>query len=97
MAKTARPEGQLLAVRVRPGAPRSEVGPWQGGALRVSVTVQPADGEANRAVGILLARAFGVPASSVEMVRGARSRDKVFRVGGLTLDALRARLPESGA
>jgi hypothetical protein len=95
--KAPRPEGRLLTVRVEPRAPRSEVAGWRGSALRVRVTAPPADGEANRAVAALLARTFGVALSSVELVKGARSRDKVFRVSQLSVDDLRARLPEARA
>ena len=51
-----------------------------GGVLRVRVTAAPEGGEANRAVIGLLAEAFGVAPSRVELVRGAASRDKLFRI-----------------
>jgi len=85
-------EGRLLHVRVRPGAPRSEVVGWQGEALRVRVTSPPEGGRANRAVTDLLSAALGVPPSSLELVRGAAARDKFFRVRGLDPDGMRARL-----
>jgi hypothetical protein len=50
------------------------------GVFQVRVTAAPADGEANRAVIALLAEAFGVARSRVELVRGAASRDKLFRI-----------------
>jgi len=92
MARATRTEGGLLSVRVHPRARRSGVQGWQGAALRVSVTAAPSDGQANRAVAELLAATFGVSVSAVELVRGASSRDKLFRVGRLSLDDLRARL-----
>ena len=85
-------EGQFLHVRVQPRASRNEVVGWQGPALRVRVTAAPTDGRANRAVVDLLAAACGVAPSAVELVRGAASRDKLFRVGDLSLDELKARL-----
>ncbi len=88
----ARPEGGLLHVRVQPRARRTEVVGWQGPALRIRVTAAPEAGLANRAVTDLLARALGVPVSSIELVRGAASRDKLFRVRRLSLGDLRARL-----
>ena len=87
----ATPEGGLLHVRVQPRARRNEVVGWLGPALRVRVTAAPEAGAANRAVTELLAAALGVPASTVELVRGGASRDKLFRVRGLSPDALRAR------
>ena len=90
------PDGALLPVRVQPRASRDEVVGWQGGALRVRVTAAPADGRANRSVAALLAAACDVPVSAVELVRGHASRDKLFRVGALSLAAIRARL-EGGA
>ena len=92
MARAARPEGELLPVRVQPRARRSEVVGWQGGRLKVRVTALPEDGSANHAVVALLAAALGVPLASVSLVSGARARDKLFRVHRLSLDDLRARL-----
>ena len=83
---------QLLAVRVQPGASRAEILGWQGSELRVRVTAPPADGRANDAVVALLAERLRVPASSIALVRGARSRAKHFRVGTLSVAAVRARL-----
>jgi uncharacterized protein (TIGR00251 family) len=87
----ARPEGALLPVRVQPRAGRNEVVGWQGTALRVRVTAAPEAGQANQAVIDLLAAALGVPRSSVELVKGAKSRDKLVRVGRHSLAELRAR------
>ena len=70
----------LLHVRVQPRARRNEVVGWQGDVLRVRVTAAPADGAANRAVTDLLAEVLGVAASRIALVRGAASRDKLFRV-----------------
>src|SRR5215831_3687912 len=96
-AKTPRPEGDLLAVRVHPRARRSEVAGWRGSALRVSVTAAPSEGRANRAVTELLAKSLGVAASAIELVSGASGRDKLFRVGRLSIDEVRARLGQPRA
>ena len=87
----ARPEGALLPVHVQPRAGRNEVVGWQGTALRVRVTAAPEAGQANQAVIDLLAEALGVPRSAVVLVRGAKSRDKLVRVGRHSLAELRAR------
>ncbi len=74
------PEAVLLHVRVQPKARANAVKGWHGAALRVSVTAAPEDGKANRAVIDLLAETFDVAPSSINLVRGAASRDKWFRL-----------------
>ena len=78
LAHLAEP-GAEIAVRVTPKASRNRVVAEEGG-LRVYVTVVPEDGKANKAVIRLLAKALGVPKSSLVLIRGATARDKVFRL-----------------
>jgi len=77
-SKRTESAGELLEVRVQARARRNEVVEQPDGSLRVRVTAAPEGGEANRAVIALLAEAFGVAPSRVELVRGAASRDKLF-------------------
>jgi uncharacterized protein (TIGR00251 family) len=70
----------LLRVRVQARARRNEVVTEPDGRLRVRVMAAPVDGAANRAVIALLAEALRVAPSRLELVRGAASRDKVFRI-----------------
>ncbi len=84
--------GCLLAIKVRPNARANGIDGVHGNALRVSVCAAPENGAANAAVVALLAGALGVPKSSVEIVRGAASRDKTVAISGLTTEELRARL-----
>jgi len=80
-------------VRVQPRARRNELLGVRDGRLLVGVTAPPVDGKANDAVRKLLAKAAGVPPTSVAVVRGERSRDKVVRFEGVADEAeLRARL-----
>lgn len=72
-----------LSVRVQPRARRPGVGgAAPDGALRVAVTDPPEAGRANTAVCGAVARALGVPASAVQVLRGATSRSKVLHVAG---------------
>ncbi|WP_298282078.1 DUF167 domain-containing protein [Novosphingobium sp.] len=71
-------EGRL-AVRVTPGA-RSEGIEIADGRVLVKVRTKPEDGKASAAVLELLAQALGVAPSQVEMLRGATSREKLFRI-----------------
>lgn len=50
------------------------------GQLRAQVTAVPEDGRANKAVSELLAEALGVAKTRLTLVRGATSREKVFRL-----------------
>jgi uncharacterized protein (TIGR00251 family) len=88
---TTRPDA-VVRLRVQPRASRDEIVAWQDDALRVRVTAPPVEGEANAAVRSLLARTLRVAPSTVEVVRGDRSRDKLVRVVGLSLADVRARL-----
>lgn len=71
-------EGRL-AVRVTPGA-RVEALEIEGGRLLAKVRAKPQDGKANDAVRELLAAALGFAPSRLELLRGATSREKQFRI-----------------
>lgn len=68
-----------IAVRVTPKASRNRI-TFEDGEIRVYVTTVPEGGKATKEVAKLLARALGVPKSRLALVRGATSRDKVFRI-----------------
>lgn len=92
MKGPARADSTLLSVRVTPRSALTEVVGWQGSTLSVRVTAVPIDEAANRAVLDLLAHAFGVPRSTLSLVRGAHGRQKLIRIAGLSRDLLEARL-----
>ena len=71
---------QLLQVHVQPKARRNEIVEQPDGSFRVRVAAVPEGGAANRAVVALLAEALDVAPSRLALVRGATSRDKLFRV-----------------
>lgn len=73
------PPGTEIAVRVTPKASREKIEP-DGPGFRVHVTVPPEDGKANEAVRALLAKHLGVAKTRLDLIRGAKSRDKVFRL-----------------
>jgi uncharacterized protein YggU (UPF0235/DUF167 family) len=77
LSALARP-GAELAVRVTPNARRAGLEP--GAPIRISVTEVPEDGRATAAAQEMLARALGVAKTRLVLVRGATSRDKVFRL-----------------
>lgn len=79
--------GVIVSVLAHPGASRPRV-VWNGDSLHVWVTAPAHEGKANQALAAALAGALGVPRSRVELLRGARSRSKVFRVDGVDPGAL---------
>lgn len=72
-------EGAEIAVRVTPKSSRDRI-LVEDDAIRVYVTTVPEDGKANKAVVKLLSKALGVPKTRLDLIRGATSRDKVFRI-----------------
>jgi uncharacterized protein YggU (UPF0235/DUF167 family) len=73
-----------LTVKVTPNAGgnsisvRGEHGP--GGILLIRVTAKPENGKANAAVLKLLAKALGLPKTSLAIVRGGNARTKVVGI-----------------
>lgn len=71
---------QTFKLRVIPRARRNQIIVADDGTLRVYTTAAPTDGAANDAVIKMLARHFDVPKSSIQIIRGAQSRDKVVQL-----------------
>lgn len=72
---------ETVVVRVKPGSrkgPLVEVA--DDGELTIYVQERAVDGKANDAVTKLLAQHLGVPRSRVELISGATSRLKRFRI-----------------
>ncbi len=78
-----------LAVHVTPRSGRDEVAGWRGSELSVRVTAPAEGGKATAAVCRIVAKALGVPKSSVSVVRGATSRHKVLEVVAVSETELR--------
>ena len=81
-----------LPIRVQPQAGRNTVEIDDAGRVTVRVTAAPERDKANKAVAVLLAKKLGVPKSSVSVVRGFSSRDKVVRIDGVADREVRGRL-----
>ena len=78
LSHLARP-GVMIAVRVTPNARRAGVELVEG-QIRVAVTETPEAGKATEAARTALAKALGVAKTRLTLVRGATSRDKLFRL-----------------
>ena len=80
-----------MDVRITPRASRNRI-EGAPGAWKVYVTAAPVDGGANEAVRELLAKKLRVAKSSLTLVKGETSREKRFRIEGLSLDEANERL-----
>ena len=81
-----------VLVRLTPRAGSSDVLGEREGVLIVRVTAPALDGRANDALCRLIAKRARVGVRSVRIVRGARAREKVLRVEGLSAGRLREAL-----
>jgi hypothetical protein len=72
--------GASFACHVTPRARKTTLAETPDGSLRATVTAAPEDGRANAAVAELLAHALGVAKTRLTLIKGATSRDKVFRL-----------------
>jgi uncharacterized protein YggU (UPF0235/DUF167 family) len=75
------------AVRLTPGTRRNQIMGTlsdQGGTtrLRVSVSAIPENGKANRALILLLSKAWRLPKSSFSISSGAGSKQKTVQISG---------------
>jgi uncharacterized protein (TIGR00251 family) len=84
--------GVRVAIHVRPGSKRAEVGGAHDGALVVRVSAPAVDGKATAAATGALADALGLPRRDVVLVSGATSRRKIVEIpdtAGATYAALK--------
>ena len=82
----------VLRLRVHPGARQNELAGFADGVLQVKVAAPPVKGKANRELTTFLSQALGVSKSSLAIVKGHTSRNKVIAVDGLSHDEIVRRL-----
>ena len=69
-----------INVRVIPRAKLNRIEVQSDGTLRIHTTTAPTDGKATSDVIKMLAEHYNVPKTSIKLIRGATSRDKVFEI-----------------
>jgi uncharacterized protein len=89
--------GVTLSVRAQPGAKKTAIlgtfGEGDAAQLKIAVQAPPIEGRANEALTTFLAKTFGIPKSSVELVSGELSRSKVFLLRGVSLQDAQLKIP----
>ena len=71
--------GTIYKVKAVPRAKQNAIR-YEGGLFRVTTTTAPEHGRATAAVAEMLAHVLGVAKTRLTLVRGATSRDKLFRL-----------------
>jgi hypothetical protein len=75
-----------IDVVVVPRASRSRICGLHAGSLKVGLAAAPVEGEANRELCSVLAKALGVSKRSVQITRGEHSKHKTVWVTGVTVE-----------
>ena len=81
-----------LRVRVVPNAKIDNVAGEHAGAIKIRLRAPAVEGKANAALISFLAARLKVPARTIVLARGQKSRDKLVRIDGLSEEELRRRL-----
>ena len=73
----------LLHVHVQPRAAQNQITGLMNNALKLRLTAPPVDGQANRAVLAVPAKALGLPKSAVSLKSGGQGQQKTLRISGI--------------
>jgi uncharacterized protein len=86
-------QGLEFQLHVLPRAKRSELAGLHNGALKMRITAPPVDDAANRAIVEFFSRLLNIPKSSIQILAGAKSRDKKIQIKSLSLSRLLDAVP----
>ncbi len=81
-----------VRIHVVPNAKIDNVVGEHGGAIKIKLRAPAVEGKANAALISFLADRLKVPARTIALVRGQKSRDKLVRINGLSEQDVRERL-----
>ena len=83
------PDGVSIELRVQPRAGRNKILGVHAGCLKVAIAAAPVEGEATRQCLRFLSEILNVAVSRVNLLSGAQSRNKVFRILGMDVTECR--------
>ena len=81
-----------LRVHLVPNAKSDKVVGEHGGAMKIKLRAPAVEGKANAALISFLAERLKVPARTIVLVRGQKSRDKLIRIDDLSEQDVREQL-----
>lgn len=85
-----------ISILVSAGSRKAGIRGIHGKSVKLAVSAPPERGKANAEASELVAGWLGVPARNVKVVAGQASRNKVLRVSGASLEAVRRLLAGMG-
>ena len=85
----------IVRVHVVPNAKVDSIVGEHAGAIKIKLRAQAVEGKANAALIRFLAEQMKLPQHTIVLRRGHKSRDKLIRVDGLSLEDVRRRLLEN--
>lgn len=71
-------DGKILRVRVIPNSSKNELIENDDGTIKVKLTAPPVDGKANKCLIEFLSKTFSITKTSIEVIKGQTSKDKVI-------------------
>lgn len=77
---TTASDGIILTLHIQPRASKNEFCGLLDKAVKLRLTSPPVDGAANKLCREFIAKTFGVPKSSVEIISGETSRHKRIKI-----------------
>jgi len=78
-------DGLHVRLHVQPRARRCEIAGLHSGALKVKVTAPPVDDAANRAIIDFFSELLDISKSSLCILAGLKSREKILQIQGISL------------
>jgi uncharacterized protein (TIGR00251 family) len=84
--------GLQVPLHVLPRAKRCEISGIHNGALRLKVTAPPVDDAANRAIIKFFSSLLDISKSSITILAGSKSRNKVLQIEGISVSRFLERI-----
>lgn len=79
-------DGIVVPIKVQPRSSRTSIVLTPDNEIRAYLNAPPVDGAANQACVELLAKSLHAPKSSIILLSGMKSRNKVFKLQGISKD-----------
>ena len=76
----------IIKFKLIPRSSRNEIIGKENDVIKMKLTAPPVEGKANKALVSFLAKKLGAPKRDIEIVSGERSREKLLKINGLSVE-----------